>query len=115
MKLLLLYCLLFLSSCGYNDIFDINSSGVVLNGSNYKYVKNVTGEATSTQIFGIIGIFGTKALVEEAKNKMAVEAELYSGNRALTNITIDSKVMYFLPFFTSRTVYLSADVIEFID
>ena len=85
---------------------------VVLDEANYTYVGSATGEASSVNILGI-GPFGAKALVQEAKEDLLENVDLYSGSRALVNVVIDHKYTYFSWIYVKKTVYVSADVVEF--
>ena len=113
-SIILATSILFLSSCGMNAgyIGNINNTQVVLDEANYTYVSSATGEATSTWVFGI-GPMGAQALVQKAKEDLASKVDLYDGSRAFVNMTIDSKVKMFTYLFIKKTVYVSADVVEF--
>ena len=67
-------------------------------------------------LFGL-GPLKNKALVEAAKEDLIKKVNLYDGSRALVNIIIDEeyKILpgpYFL-LWRKKTVYISADVVEF--
>ena len=111
-KIITISMLLFLSSCGYNwGYMPMHQSGVVMDEANYTYVGNATGEASSMHILGF-GPFSSQTLVSDAKANMLKKVDLYNGSRAIVNMTVDEKVVYLL-FGVKRTVYISADIIEF--
>ena len=90
---------------------------VILSEANYRVINSVKGEATANFILG----FGPSndRLYSRAKKDMLENANLAGGgnkSRALINITTDEQIRYFwfyLPFWVSKTVYISADIIEF--
>ena len=93
---------------------------VILSEANYRIINTVKGEATGNFVFGV-GPFSGR-LYARAKRNMLDNANLSGGgnkSRALINITTDIQHKYLLflyfPFYFSKTVYLTADVIEFKD
>jgi len=118
---LLLFILFFIASCGFGPQSSMNHSTntqVVLSKANYKVINSVSGTATARYVLGI-GPSESK-LIAKAKQKMTRKANLPAGgnkSRALINITEDRVVRFlwfYLPFYTSITIHVSADVIEFI-
>ena len=90
---------------------------VVLSEANYKIITTVKGEATAHFIMGI-GPFNNR-LYSRAKKDMLKNANLAGGgnkSRALINLVTDTQYRYiyfYFPFWFSKTIYVSADVIEF--
>ena len=118
---LLLFILFFILSCGVGPHSSMNHSTntqVVLSKANYKVINSVSGTATARYVLGV-GPSESK-LIAKAKQRMTKKANLPAGgnkSRALINITEDKVVRFFwpyFPFYTSLTVHVSADVIEFI-
>ena len=124
-KLSLLFCTIFLliNNCGLipsGYMGHSTNTQVVLSEANFKIINTVKGEATATYFIGI-GPFNDR-LYSRAKRDMLENANLAGGgnkSRALINITTDEQIRYFawpwppLPFWFSKTVYITADVIEF--
>ena len=106
--------LLLLSSCGMNWGYlpNYHHTEVVLDEANYTYVGSATGESSAINIFGI-GPIGSQSLVQDAKADLLSQVDLYSGSRAIVNMVVDEKQSYFTLFYVKRTVYVSADIIEF--
>ena len=123
MKKILIVCpfLLFFTSCGLipsGYMGHSTNTQVILSEANYKIINTVKGQATATFILGI-GPFNNR-LYSRAKIDMLENANLAGGgnkSRALINITTDEQIKYFIlgyfPLWFSKTVYMSADVIEF--
>ena len=91
---------------------------VVLSEANYKMIGRVTGEASAINVLGI-GVLSSALYADAKKNMMQeVDAEKYNNKSiALINFTSDEQIKYvwfYLPFMTQKTVYVTADVIEFI-
>ena len=91
---------------------------VVLSEANYKIIGRVTGEASAINVLGF-RVGSTAPLYADAKKDMMKEVDINYNNKsiALINFTSDEQIKYiwfYLPFMTEKTVYVSADVIEFI-
>ena len=120
-KLLIIFPLLLLvNNCGLMPTGYLGHSTntqVILSEANYKIINTVKGQATATFILGI-GPFNDR-LYSRAKRDMLENANLAGGgnkSRALINITTDEQirfVWFYIPFWFSKTVYITADVIEF--
>ncbi len=82
---------------------------VQLNQANFDIIKSVTGEAHASYFLGIGP--SKQDLFAQAKRDMISKAGL-TGSQALVNITTDQKWSCFL-FWRQRTVYVSADVVQF--
>lgn len=103
------------TSCGIQHAFVLNTTGnvtnVELNKKNFKVVGKVSGSSTANYIFGIGGI-NKKALIENAKSEMLLNANLEGAARAIVNVTIEEDFRFYLVYF-KRTVKVSGHVIEF--
>tara|TARA_B100000959_G_C14531758_1_gene439842 strand:+ start:129 stop:485 length:357 start_codon:yes stop_codon:yes gene_type:complete len=116
MKKLIIVSLLLLYGCGSTVGYlghNVNTS-VVLSQANYKVIGTEKGSASASWILG----FGptNSELFSSAKADLLSKANLGENNKsqAIINITTDIKFGMFLPpIFISKTVYISADIIEF--
>ncbi len=118
---IILTLLVLFNNCGFPPqgyLGHSTNTQVVLSEANYRIINTVKGQATATYILGI-GPFNDR-LYSRAKNNMIKNANLAGGgnkSRALINITTDEQIRYFLliyfPLWVSKTVYVTADVIEF--
>lgn len=112
---------LLINNCGFMPqgyLGHSTNTQVILSEANFKIINSVKGHATATFILGI-GPFNDR-LYSRAKRDMLENANLAGGgnkSRALINITTDEQIKYFIfgyfPLWFSKTVYMSADVIEF--
>ena len=111
---------LILNNCGLPPqgyLGHSTNTQVVLSEANYKTINSVKGEATASFILG----YGptNNRLYSRAKKDMLENANLAGGgekSRALINITTDEQfrfIWFYFPFYLSKTVYITADVIEF--
>ena len=116
--LALVLVLFFTVSCGYlpwSTIGNSTNTQVVLSEANYKVVATVTGESSSSIVFG----FGpsNKRLYARAKadlyETLHQRIDLKNKSYALINITTDRTLNYFTPLYWKKTVILTADVIVF--
>ncbi len=124
-KKLLITCtlLLLINNCGFAPegyLGHSTNTQVILSEANYRLINSAKGDATATFILGIGP--SNDRLYARAKRDMLENANLAGGgnkSRALINITTDEQIKYFLfpwpplPIWFSKTVYISADVIEF--
>ena len=120
-KIILVFSLILLvNNCGFMPqgyLGPSTNTQVILSEANYKIINTVRGQATSTFILGI-GPFNDR-LYSRAKKDMLENANLAGGgnkSRALINITTDEQirfVWFYFPFWFSKTVYITADIIEF--
>jgi hypothetical protein len=106
--LVLIYTVLS-SSCAVH-LGDFNAS-TSIQDANFIVVKPVCGFSVAQYVFGFGGL-NTQRLVFEAKENLYINANLQK-NQAIANVVVDNKYSFFLPFYLSHTVYLSADVVEF--
>ncbi len=91
-----------------------NSTQVHLSESNYKIVNRVKGSSEVSYVL----IFGGKdklQLYQDAHASMVEEADLGSGSRALVNLSTEEHIGGWPPFHYTRTITVSAHVIEFTD
>ena len=120
-SLIIFSLLLLVNNCGFMPqgyLGHSTNTQVILSEANYKIINSVRGDATATFILGV-GPFNDR-LYSRAKRDMLENANLAGGgnkSRALINITTDEQIKYFIlfyfPLWFSKTVYMSADVIEF--
>jgi len=91
------------------------NTNVELSRNNFKVIGSVTGEARASYIFG----FGPteQSLLGKAQRIMFNQVDLRGHSRAVINVTTDIKTSKFLSRFIwhEKIVYVSGDVIEFID
>jgi len=116
------FVLIFISGCGLGPYSSMNHSTntqVVLSKANFKVINTVSGSATARYVLGI-GPSESK-LIARAKQKLMKKANLSAGgnkSRALINITVDETFRYvifpYIPWYVSKTLTVTADVIEFI-
>ena len=107
-----------LTSCGVNKamIFNQNQNAtqVHLKSNNFK----VVGKAKGTSDVDYVLIFGganKKNLYDAAYADMLEQANLDAGPRAVVNVLTEEQVGGVPPFYYTRTVTVTANVIEFID
>jgi len=120
-KLLIIFSILLLvNNCGFMPegyLGHSTNTQVILSEANYKIINSVRGDATATFILGVGP--SNDRLYSRAKKDMLENANLAGGgnkSRALINIATDEQirfVWFYIPFWFSKTVYMSADVIEF--
>jgi len=120
-KLLITFSILLLvNNCGFMPegyLGHSTNTQVILSEANYKIINSVRGDATATFILGVGP--SNDRLYSRAKKDMLENANLAGGgnkSRALINIATDEQirfVWFYIPFWFSKTVYMSADVIEF--
>lgn len=107
--------LLFSTSCGVSTAFvanhNQNSTQVHLADNNYQVIDKVRGSSEVTYVL-VFGGMNKKRLYENAYADMVNKAEL-SGSRALINTLTEEHVGGFPPFYYTRTITVSAHVIEF--
>lgn len=105
-----------LSSCGVNKAWvynqNQNATQVHLSGNNFRVVDQVTGTSEISYVL-IFGGAGKKQLYEAAYANMLQQADLNTGSRALTNVLTEEQVGGVPPFYYTRTVSVSASIVEF--
>jgi hypothetical protein len=106
-----------LSSCGINlsTIYNHNSNAtqVELSSNNFKVVDKINGSAEVSYVL-IFGGVNKKQLYENAYSAMMDKANLKGSSRAIINVVTEEQIGGVPPFFYTRTVTVSANVIEFI-
>lgn len=106
----------FFSSCGINGAYvfnhNDNSTQVHLKGKNYKTVDKVSGSAEVSYVL-IFGGMKKRQLYQNAYADMMDKSDLMSGSRALINMVTEEHVGGVPPFYYTRTLTVSANVIEF--
>lgn len=109
------FSLLF-SSCGVSyaliDNQNQNSTQVHLMEKNYKVVDQVSGSAEVEYVL-FFGGMKKRNLYADAYKNMLNAANLENGSKALINVLTEEHAGGFPPFYTKRTITVSAHVIEF--
>jgi len=105
-----------LTSCGTNYAvtgnYNLNSTQVQLSTNNFHVVDDLAGSSSVTYIL-MIGGLSDRQLYENAYADMVKKADMKSGSRAITNVLTEEHVGGFLPFYFTRTITVSAKLIEF--
>ncbi len=105
-----------LSSCGFNSAFisnhNQNATQVQLTSNNFKVVDQVSGSAEVRYILGFGGL-KQKRLYENAYADMVKKANLLNSSKALINVMTEEHYGGFAPIVYTRTVTVSAQVVEF--
>ncbi|MDP4220651.1 MAG: hypothetical protein Q8916_12185 [Bacteroidota bacterium] len=105
-----------LVSCGANYAvtgnYNMNNTQVQLSTANFNVVDKVSGSAHVSYVLFIGGI-GEHQLYENAYSAMMAKADLSKGSRAIGNVVTEEQVEGFIPFYWTRTITVSANVIEF--
>ena len=105
-----------LTSCGVNHAYMFNANQNVtqvnLSQANYTVVGKAAGSADVSYVL-IFGGRKESRLFANAYADMVSKADLSSGAKALTNIVTEEHVGGVPPFYYTRTVTVSATVIEF--
>lgn len=89
---------------------NLTQTNVVLQKDNFKIVKTVSSEVSSTYVFGIGGL-SKSALRDNAIADLTEKADL-KGSQALINVTVKSDTQIVL-FWTKTTFRAYGTVIEF--
>ena len=92
--------------------FNQNLTNVVLQGSDYKVVDKVRGEAEA-KYFLVFGGFRTKGLIEEARAEMLENANLIGSSKAVINETVEYSSESILGIINTVKVIVSGYVVEF--
>jgi len=107
---------LFLSSCGIGTArianHNQNATEVHLSGNNFKVIDQVSGSSEASYVFGFGGM-NKRQLYENAYATMLKKANLLNGSKAIINVLTEEHFSGFVPFFVSRTITVSAQVVEF--
>jgi hypothetical protein len=116
-SLLLIAGLVFLNSCGINYANVVNhnqnATQVHLASNNFKVVDKVSGSAEVSYVL-IFGGVNRKQLYKNAYAEMVNSANLVSGSKALVNVLTEEHLGGVPPFYYTRTITVSANVVEFV-
>ena len=114
--LIAIVLLLFFNSCGINYATIVNqnqnSTEVHLSSNNYQVVDKVSGSAEVNYVL-IFGGVKRKQLYENAYAKMLDAANLISSSKAIVNLVTEEHLGGVPPFYYTRTITVSAYVVEF--
>ncbi len=112
-----IFAMAFLSSCGVNmatiSNHNANETQVQLSNNNFKVLDKIQGSAEVSYVF-IFGGMNKKQLYENAYSAMMDKANLKDHPRAVINMVSEESIHGVPPFYYTRTVTVSANVIEFI-
>lgn len=104
-----------LTSCGVNEALVLNHNSnatqVHLASKNYTVIDQVTGTADVSYVLAFGGV-NRKQLYQNAYSQLVKNADL-SGSRALVNIVTEQHLGGVPPFYFTRTITVSAHVVEF--
>ncbi len=105
-----------LNACGVNKAWvfnqNQNATQVHLGSNNFKVVGQVKGTAEVSYVL-IFGGAKKKQLYEAAYADMLQQTDLTTGSRTLTNVLTEEHVGGVPPFYYTRTVSVSAHIVEF--
>jgi len=108
--------LFLLNSCGISTALVMNdnqnSTQVQLTSNNYKVIERISGSAEVDYIL-LIGGMKQRQVYENAYSAMMQKANMKEGSRAIINVMTEENFSGFFPFFHTRTITVSAYVIEF--
>tara|TARA_R110002012_G_scaffold252147_1_gene430726 strand:- start:568911 stop:569201 length:291 start_codon:yes stop_codon:yes gene_type:complete len=90
-----------------------NTTQVHLGSNNFSVVEKVSGTSEVSYVLAIGGL-NKRRLYQDAYSAMVKDANL-TGSKALINIVTEEHIGGFPPFFTKRTLTVSANVVEFTD
>lgn len=107
--------LVMLSACSTHmgNIGHISGNSIKLSKNNFKVVATLSGRASAEYVLGIGP--SEQKLFDTARTDMQRKADLLGKSKVIVNLTTDSKVRYFFPFWCEKTLYVSGEVIEFED
>ena len=105
-----------LSSCGVSTALvtnhNQNATEVHLSGNNFKVIDQVSGSSETSYVLGFGGM-NKRQLYENAYATMLKKANLLNGSKAIINVLTEEHYSGFAPFYLSRTITVSAQVVEF--
>ena len=114
--LFILISMVGISSCGIGHAYVLNqnqnTTQVELSADNFTVVGQVSGSSEVEYVLFFGGI-KKRNLYQDAYSGMMEKAELVGKSRAITNITTEEHLGGVPPFYTKRTITVSAHVIEF--
>jgi hypothetical protein len=101
---------IFICSCGLHSGYMSDSAS--LNSGNFTYSKmNAKGTSTATYVFGFGGL-ARETLVNDAKQNLLAFNPL-QGNQALSNITVNFKMVTYAGIYSKTTCTVTADIVTF--
>lgn len=105
-----------LNSCGVSNALilnqNLNSTQVHLSSNNYKVVGKVSGKSEVSYVL-VFGGINKRQLYENAYSEMVKSADLI-GSKALVNVVTEEHVGGVPPFYYTRTITVSANVVQFV-
>jgi len=105
-----------LGSCGVNRALILNqnqnTTHVQLSKNNFKLIGEVSGSSEVKYVL-IFGGASKSKLFNDAYTEMLTKAELDQGARTLVNVLTEEQLGGVPPFYYSRRVTVTANVIEF--
>lgn len=106
----LIAAVLCLAATGCATISNLNAidTGTAVSSANFHYVKSVSGEASSTYVFGFAGGDDAGKAIADAKAKANLQK-----NQALTNVAFVNTQRIILGIVIIVKTTVTADVIEF--
>ena len=96
------------TGCATLSYLNAIDTGTAVSSANFHYVKSVSGEATSTYIFGLAGGDDAGKAIADAKANANLQ-----DNQALTNVAVVNTQRIILGIIVKVKTTVSADVIEF--
>lgn len=75
-------------------------------------MDNLVGSSSVSYIL-LIGGLSERQLYQNAYSDMMKKADMKSGSRAIANVTTEEHIGGVMPFYFSRTITVSANLIEF--
>lgn len=109
--------MVFLSSCGVNmasiSNHNANETQVQLSSNNFKIVDKINGSAEVSYVL-IFGGVNKHQLYENAYSAMMDKANLKDHPRAIINMVTEESIHGVPPIYYTRTITVSANVVEFI-
>ena len=105
-----------ISSCGTNYAvtgnYNLNNTQVQLAGNNFHVVDNLVGSASVSYVL-LIGGLSERQLYQNAYADMMKKADMKTGSRAIANVTTEEHIGGVMPFYFTRTITVSSNLIEF--
>jgi hypothetical protein len=106
----------FLNSCGIGHAYvtnhNQNTTEVHLSENNFKVIDQVNGRSETSYVMAIGGM-NKKQLYENAYSTMMKKANLLNGSKAIINVMTEEHFSGFAPFFFTRSITVSGQVVEF--
>ena len=107
---------IFLNSCGIGHAYvtnhNQNATEVHLSENNFKVIDQIRGSSEASYVFAI-GAMNKRQLYENAYSSMMQKANLLNGSKAIINLITEEHFSGFAPFFVTRTITVSTQVVEF--